>query len=112
MLECFIVVNIGQVEQLPTVSNITGNALGSDGQFKIATAVEPGFDLGDDGALILSDRVERQSVGIEELADILAGLKHDLLKVVRLMDPGGDLLQLLVKKQLESHAALFRRQLL
>ena len=112
LLECIIVIDVGQVDQLPAEGGVTRNALRRDRQLQFATAIETGLDLGDDGGLVFVDCIKRQAIGIEQFADILANLQHDLLKVVGFMNTGCNVLQLLVKKRLEGHAPLVGWQLL
>ena len=57
-------------------------------------------------------RIQRQAVGVEQLADVLARLQHDLVDVLGLVDLGRDQLQLAEEQRLERDAALVRRQLL
>ena len=62
--------------------------------------------------MVFVDGIQRQPVGIEQLADVLAGLEHDLVEVLGIVDTRGDVVQLLVEQGLEGDAAFVRRQLL
>ena len=79
-------------------------------QFQVAAGVKPGLDLGDDGAAVFIDDLERQPVGIEQRADVLAGLHPDLRNVAGFVDAVGDLLQLPEIKRLKLRRAVLRRQ--
>ena len=103
LLERLAIVDVGQIEQLLAEGNIACNALRRDRQLEFPTAFEASLDLGDDGAAVFIDGIERQPLGIEQLADVLAGFEHDLLKIFGFVDAGRDLLQLPVKKRLEGH---------
>jgi len=103
------VVYVRQVDKLPAEGHVAGNALRRDRQLEFAAAVEAGFDLGDDARPVLIHDVEGQPIGIEQFADVLAGIEHDLLKIFGLVNPDRYLLQLFVKKCLERHAVFFSR---
>jgi hypothetical protein len=92
--------------------HVAGDALRADRQLQVAAGVQAGLDLGDDGAAVVVHRVQRQAVGVEQLADVLARLEHDLVDVLGGVDAGRDLLQLAEEQRLEGDAALVRRQLL
>ena len=106
-LQHFIVVNIGQVDQHVAESDITRNALRCDRQFQVTAAVQAGLDLGDNGSVVFVDHIQSQPVGIEQLANVLAGLQHDLFNVVGFMDARRHVLQLLVKQCFKGHAIAF-----
>jgi hypothetical protein len=108
LLERLVVVDIGQVELLPAEGAIAGQALRRNGQLQVAAAVEAGFDLGDDRGAVFVDRVQGQAVGIEQLADVLAGLQHDLVEVLGIVDARRDIVQLLVEQRLEGNARASR----
>ncbi|OIQ70421.1 hypothetical protein GALL_479660 [mine drainage metagenome] len=103
--QCLVVIDIGQVEQHAAEGGVAGNALRRDRQFQVAAAVESGLDLGDDGALVFIDHIQGEPVGVEQFANVLTGLKHDLLDVFGVMNARGDLLELLVKQGFEGHSS-------
>ena len=111
-LERFIVIDIGQVQRRLAKGHIAGNALRRDRQLEVAAAAQAGLDLGNNRRTVLGDRIQREPVGVEQLADVLAGFQHDLLHVFGVVDARGDLVQLAVKQRLEGHTPGFRGQLL
>ena len=110
--ESFLVIHVGQVQGLFAKGHIAGQALRRDRQLEVAAAVQAGLNLRHNGRAIGIDRIQGQPVRIEQLADILAGLQHDLLDVFGVMDARRDLVQLAIKQSLKGHAALLRGQLL
>ena len=109
-LERLVVVDVGDVHQLLAVGRVAGDALRADRQLQVLAGVQARLDLGDDGGAVLVDGIEREPVGVEQLADVLARLEHDLVDVLGLVDLRRDQLQLAVEQRLERDAALLRRQ--
>jgi hypothetical protein len=56
------------------------------GNFRSRLLLRPVLTLEMIAVLFVVDGVQRQPVGIEQLADVLTGFEHDLLNVVGLMD--------------------------
>ena len=112
LFERFVVIHVWQVQRSAAERDIAGNALGRNGQLQVAAAAEPGFNLGNNRRLVLINRIEGEPVGIEQFADVLAGLQHDLLKVFRVVDASSNVVQLAIKQGLKGHAPFFRRLLL
>ena len=106
LLERLGVIDIGQIDQLLAERDVAGDALRRDRQLQFPIAFEARLDLGDNGATVFIDRVQCQALGVEQPADILAGIEHDLLKILGFMDARRDLLQSLVKKRLDCHILL------
>ena len=111
-LERFVVIDIGDVEQLLAERHVARQALRTDGQLQFAAGVQPRLHLGDDGRVVLRHGVEGQAVGIEQLADVGADVQHELLDVVGGVDLGRDVLQLAKEQGLEADTAPLGRQLL
>ena len=104
------VVNINNIEHPARQGYIAGNTLRADGQLQVVAGVQAGFDSGDDGAAVFADDIQRQPVGIEQPADVLADLKHDLRDVVGFVDPVGHPLQLPEIQGLKIGAPVLRRK--
>ena len=51
--------------------DIASNAPGCHEQIEVATSIEPGLDLGNDGRAVFTDRIQREVICIEELADVM-----------------------------------------
>ncbi len=109
-LECFVVVDVADVQHLPAHGGIAGKALCADRQLQVAAGIQARLDLGHDGALVFVDGIERQAIGVEQLADVLARIEHDLFDVLGFVNPRRDLLQLTVEQCLERDPALVRRE--
>ena len=60
-------------------------------ELNVFGGVKGGFDFGDDGGLVVVQRLENQAIRGELVADIPAGLQHQLVDILSIMDAGGDL---------------------
>ncbi len=99
-----LVVHVGNVEGFVRQGHIAGNALGRDGQLQVFGGVEPGFHAGNDGCFVVVQHIQGQAVGVEQAANVLAHLDHQLVQVVGVVDAGGDHLQIAEKPGLGVHA--------
>jgi hypothetical protein len=80
-----------------------------DRQLQVLEGIQAGLDLGDDRLLVLADGVDRQAVGVEQLADVGTDLQHDLVDIAGGVDLVRDQLQLLLEREPEVDVRLRRR---
>ena len=100
--ELNIVVNVADVDDPLVGRHKTRDRLLVDRQLDVLERVQPRLHLRDDRALVLAEQVDRQSVGVEQVAQLLRQLQDDLVDVFRRMNLVGHRLQLLLKTQLFS----------
>ncbi|EXI67244.1 MAG: hypothetical protein AW08_02079 [Candidatus Accumulibacter adjunctus] len=100
-----LVVDVAQVERPARYGNVAGDALLGNRQTDVLVRVEARLDFRDDAVAIIADEVDRQAVGVEELADVFRHLENDLVDVARAVDPVGDALQVLEEAQASTHVA-------
>ncbi len=98
-LELRFIIDITDIDDLTLQGDVTRNALVGNRQLEILERVQSRLDLGNDRASIFADCINGQSIGIEQGADILRQLEHDLLDVRRRMNLVGHCLQVLEEGQ-------------
>ena len=99
-LEFLFVVDVADVDHLLMHRDKAGDTLLCDRQLQVLERVKPGLDLRDDGCFVFAHQIEREPVGVEEAADVLAQLQHDFVYVAGGVDAIGDRLQGLGEIQL------------
>src|SRR5471032_228504 len=68
-------------------------------QLQVLERIQPGFELGYDGLLVLAHRIDGEAVGVEQIANVGGHLKHDLVDVGSGMNLVGDVLQVLGEQE-------------
>ena len=110
--QCLLIVGIRQVQQLAAGGNVACNTLCRYRQLEIGAAAQAGLDFGHNRRLLRVNGVHGQPLGVEQRADIGAGVQHDLVQVICLVNTRRDLLQLLVEQGLKRQATFVCRQFL
>ena len=92
-LQLGFIVDVGNVYPLAVQCHIAGNTLFVDRQPDVLERAEPGLDLGNDNPRLLAHRINGQPVGLKQVTDRLADLKHDFVEIMSGVDPVGHRLQ-------------------
>ncbi|EXI74302.1 MAG: hypothetical protein AW07_01844 [Candidatus Accumulibacter sp. SK-11] len=66
----FLVVDVTDVDGLARRGNVAGDTLLGNRQADVLVRVETGFHFRDDAVPVVAGDVDRQSVGVEQLADV------------------------------------------
>ena len=106
------VIHVGNIDHLQRHGHVTCDALRADGQLEVLRAVQAGFNLRDDGCAVIIDSVQRQSICIEQPANVIADLQHELINIFSFMNPVGHQLELPEVQRFKGNATILRRQLL
>ncbi len=110
-LQFGLVVDVLDVGQLARQRDVARDRMLRDRQLEVLEGVQSGLDLRDDRLFVLAHRVDREAVGVEQLADVGTDLEHDLVDVAGGVDLVRDQLQLLLERELDVNVGLRCRRM-